>query len=173
MDEVSPSTRKTDLGLTFAVLLLRLWLGIRALVAGIEKFAGTQASNEVVGGPAGDYGLTADATEKVYGFSQYHGVPEALYAKFSTEPLIPEFALKLYDLSLGPLLILLGLTLLLGVATRISLFAMGLLYTSLTVGLILLKQDAGVAWLGIHIGLIALALIYASHNRCCLFLRRW
>ena len=66
---------------------------------------------------------------------------------------------------LGPSLLLLGFTLLLGICTRASLFAMGLLYTSLTFGLILIKQDAGVAWLGIHIIMIVIALVLARYNR--------
>lgn len=66
---------------------------------------------------------------------------------------------------LGPALLILGLTVLLGVATRFSLFAMGLLYTSLTFGLILLKQDAGIAWLATHIVLIAMALALSQYNR--------
>ena len=67
---------------------------------------------------------------------------------------------------------ILGLTVLLGIATRISLFAMGLMYTSLTFGLILLKQDAGVAWLGTHIIMIVIALVLAKHNRLAI-LNKW
>jgi thiosulfate dehydrogenase [quinone] large subunit len=52
--------------------------------------------------------------------------------------------------------------------TRASLFAMGLLYVALTVGLIFLKQDAGVAWLALHVGLIAFALSLAKYNRFAL-----
>ena len=84
------------------------------------------------------------------------------------EPLIPAWALSLFDTILGPALILLGIALLLGVATRISLFAMGLIYTGLTVGLILLKQDAGIAWLAVHLLLIAVALFTAKYNRLAL-----
>jgi thiosulfate dehydrogenase [quinone] large subunit len=69
-------------------------------------------------------------------------------------------------------LLILGLTLLLGIATRFTLFAMGLLYTSLTFGLILIKQDAGVAWLGIHILMIVAALALANYNRFAL-LKKW
>ena len=57
-------------------------------------------------------------------------------------------------------------------ATRFSLFAMGLVYTSLTFGLILIKQDAGVAWLGIHIIMIVLALALAKYNRFAI-LKKW
>lgn len=170
MNEDTPPSPDRDFGSTLAFLLLRLWLAMRAIVSGIEKYAGSKASEVAVNidGSPNDYGLTEDTTDKVYGLSHYHGVPAALYEKLHDEMLIPGFALGIFDKVLGPLLILLGITLLLGVATRISLFAMGLLYTSLTLGLILLKQDAGVAWLAIHIVLIAMALFQSRHNRFAL-----
>jgi len=108
----------------------------------------------------------------VYAFSNYNGVPATLYDKFSNEPLIPTWGLNLYDTILGPVLILLGLAVLLGIAQRISLFAMGLMYTSLTFGLILIKQDAGIAWLGIHIIMVVLALALAKYNRFAI-LKKW
>ncbi|MGF1451457.1 MAG: hypothetical protein ACFB21_05225 [Opitutales bacterium] len=152
---------------TLGMLVLRLWLGVRALAAGIEKFAGTRSAEAAVeiGGEPNDYGLTETASEKVYGFEHYAGVPDALYPQFEAEPLIPGFFLGVYDFFLGPLLLLLGLALLLGVATRTALVVTALLYTSLTFGLILLNQSAGVAWLGIHIGLIVGALLLVRHNR--------
>jgi thiosulfate dehydrogenase [quinone] large subunit len=158
------------LGSTLGFLTLRIWLALRAIVTGIEKFAGSKVEDIAVNidGEPNTYGLTASEADKVYGMSHYHGVPAALYDKLAKEPLIPGFALKFFDLALGPVLILLGFTLLLGIATRISLFAMGLIYSGLTVGLILLKQDGGIAWLGIHILLIAFALFNAKHNRCAL-----
>ncbi len=161
------TSNSPDLGYTFSMLLLRIWLGIRSLQTGIEKFAGVKMSETAVtiDGAPNTYGLTESTGEKAYALSNYHGVPQALYEKFAGEPLIPGFFLTIYDFVLGPALLILGLTLLLGVASRISLFAMGLLYTSLTFGLILLKQDAGIAWLGTHIILIVMALVLAKYNR--------
>lgn len=163
----------TDPGAVLGFLTLRLWLASRAIITGIEKYAGTKASEVAVtiDGEPNAYGLTASASDKVYGLGNYHGVPEALRGQLESQPLIPGFALNLFDKALGPLLILLGVTLLLGIATRLSLFAMGLLYTSLTMGLILLKQDAGVAWLGIHVLLIAVALVHVRHNRFAILSR--
>jgi thiosulfate dehydrogenase [quinone] large subunit len=74
--------------------------------------------------------------------------------------------------SLGYVLILTGLMTLIGLGTRISLVVQGLLYIALTFGLILIKQDAGVAWLGTHILLIAFALVLAKHNRLAV-LKKW
>jgi len=160
-----------DLGGTYGFLVLRIWLAARAIVTGIEKYAGTATSDAAVdiAGKPNDYGLTESVSSKSYGLEFYQGVPQALYSKFSKEPLIPEFALGIYNTVLGPALIIMGLTLLLGIATRTSLFLMGLLYTSLTVGLILIKQDPGVAWLGTHIILVAMALFTVKYNRFELF----
>ncbi|MGJ8651697.1 MAG: hypothetical protein ACSHX8_00355 [Opitutaceae bacterium] len=163
-----------DLSYTLGMLLLRLWLAARAIQTGIEKFAGTKSIDTTVAidGAPNAYGLTETTTGKVYALSNYHGVPAPLQEKFSNEPLIPDFALSLYDKLLGPALILFGLTLLLGLATRLSLFAMGLIYTSLTFGLILIKQDAGIAWLGVHIIMIVMALALTKYNKFAI-LKKW
>lgn len=157
----------SDLGSTLGILLLRIWLSLRAIGAGIEKYAGTNVSDKsvVIDGAVNTYGLTEATATKVYGFSHYHGVPAALLEKFSAEPLIPGPALKLYDAILGPSLIALGLMLLFGIATRCTLFAMGLLYASLTFGLILINENSGIAWLGIHIALVAMMLIFSKYNK--------
>ena len=163
-----------SLGLTFAMWILRLWLGVRSLLTGVEKFAGTRQSETavVIDGATNSYGLTQASAEKVYALSNYKGIPPALADKFAAEPLLPGWALGIYGGLLGPLLILFGVTLLLGVATRITLLGMGLVYTSLSIGLILIKQDAGVAWLGIHIILVVMALVLAPYNRFELF-KKW
>lgn len=172
MDKKSHPT--FDLGSTLGILLIRLWLGLRALQTGIEKFAGVKTTDSpvTIDGVPNTYGLTESTGEKAYALSNYHGVPKALYDKFAGEPLIPGFFLNIYDIVLGPALLILGITLLLGIATRVSLFAMGLLYTSLTFGLILLKQDAGIAWLGVHIILIVIGLVLANHNKLAIF-KKW
>lgn len=171
---MNPTPKATDAGSSLAFLILRLWLGVRALVAGIEKFAGTSVSDQgvTIDGQVNDYGLTSAQADKTYGLGNYSGVPEALYNRFVDEPLIPQFALAIFDRVLGPALIVLGVTLLLGIAVRSTLFLMGLLYTSLTIGLILIKQDAGVAWLGIHVLLVAAALRFVNDNRFTL-MKKW
>lgn len=173
MSDSSPPT--LNLGAALGLLLIRLWLGVRTLLAGVEKFAGARGSEELVeiDGAPNAYGLTEGTTEKFYALSNYRGVPEGLAAKFEAEPLLPGWALGIYDRLLGPALLLLGLLVLLGIARRVSLFAMGLLYTSLTVGLVLIHQDGGVAWLGTHVVLIAVALIYADQDRFALAAKKW
>lgn len=162
------------LALTYGALLLRVWLAVRAIQTGVEKFAGTKAADQVVtvDGAPNEYGLTAAGSVKNYALENYHGVPEALMTKFQTEPLMLKFALPLYDKILGPTLLILGFTILLGIASRTSLFLLGLLYVSLTWGLILIKQDEGVSWLGVHMILIVMALMLAEHNRFAI-LKKW
>ena len=164
-----------DLGYILGILLLRLWLAARSFLTGIEKFAGSGKpvdSTVLVDGIPNTYGLTESTAAKVYAISNYNGVPAPLYDKFINEPLIPEFALNIYNVVLGPALIILGITLFLGIAIRFSLFFMGLIYASLTFGLILIKQDAGIAWLGVHIIMIAMALALAKYNKFAI-LNKW
>lgn len=169
------NTCSNDLGLSLGMILIRLWLAARAIQTGLEKFSGIKKIEYVpteIDGAPNIYGLTDSIEVKAYGLSYYKGVPTALESKFKAEPLIPDFLLSIYDKLLGPSLLLLGFTLLLGIATRLSLFAMGLVYCSLTFGLILIKQDAGVAWLGIHIIMVVMALALAKYNKFAI-LKKW
>ncbi len=169
-----PCCPNNKLAFIYGALLLRLWLAVRAIQTGVEKYAGTRSGDQVVAvdGAANAEGLTAAGSLKYYALENYHGVPAALMKKFQAEPLMMKFALPLYDKILGPTLVLLGITILLGIASRTSLFLLGLLYMSLTWGLILIKQDDGVSWLGIHMILVVMALALAEHNRFGI-LKKW
>jgi thiosulfate dehydrogenase [quinone] large subunit len=59
--------------------------------------------------------------------------------------------------------------LLLGVKTRTTLILTGLLYVSLSFGLMAVQENEGVAWLGVYIGLFAGALALVRHNRFVLW----
>jgi len=153
---------------TLAFLALRGWLGVRALMTGIEKFSGTKTVTEALLGADGlpdPSGAMVEVDKKVYGFSYYHAIPDSFQTSFSNQPLMPDFLLKPFCWALGPLLIILGLMLLLGIKTRLSLAVQAVLYIMLTAGFILINQDAGIAWLGIHIILVAMALKWEQYNR--------
>lgn len=163
------------LALVFGSWLLRLWLAVRAIQTGIEKFAKPiQSAGQPVKveGVANEEGLSAVSATKAYALENYHGVPEALMTKFQGEPMMLKWALPLYDKMLGPALLALGVMILLGLAYRTSLFLLGLLYISLTWGLILIKQDDGVSWLAAHMILIVMALALAQYNRLAI-LKKW
>jgi thiosulfate dehydrogenase [quinone] large subunit len=161
---------------TLAFLVLRAWLGVRALLAGLEKYASFKTIQkplvDPVTGMEDPSGAMVDVKLKYYALTNYSGIPPSLKDKFAAEPLLPKFALHPFDALLGPALILTGVMLLLGLGTRVSLFVQGLIYTALMAGLLLIQQDEGIAWLGIHVALIALALVLAKHNRLCLS-RKW
>jgi len=86
--------------------------------------------------------------------------------------MFPKFALVAFDRMLGPAFILAGIMLLIGLGTRLSLLAQALLFIALTVGLVLIDQSDGVAYLGIHIGLVAGAFMLAKYNKFVV-LKRW
>jgi len=155
-------------GANLGFLTLRLWLGSRALLTGLEKYVGKSVTQEPLLDSTGQpdiSGATMQVESKVYGFSYYRALPESLRTKFDAEPLLPAFATKTFCAILGPSLIVLGLAVLLGLFTRPALFLSGVIYTALTLGLILIGQDQGVAALGVHIALVAFALVRAQDNR--------
>jgi thiosulfate dehydrogenase [quinone] large subunit len=169
----TPESKNSDR--TLAFLVLRGWLGVRALVTGIEKFAATTTIQKPLIDPTTGMedpsGAMVEMAQKVYGLGNYSAIPQSLKDKFALEPFMPHWMTTPFYAMLGPALILLGVMLLAGIASRTSLFLQGVLYIALTVGLILIKADDGVAWLGIHVMLIALALSLVKHNRLCIWNR--
>lgn len=157
-----------SVGASFAFLALRLWLGMRSLLTGLEKFAGVETKQRPLLDEFGDpdiSGAMVNVKEKVYGFSHYHGLPQPLRDKFAAEPLMPVWMLDLYSGALGYVLLVLGVLLLVGALPRITLLASGLVYVSLSVGLVLINESGGVAWLGIHVMLVAMALVLVKYNK--------
>ena len=161
---------------TLAFWALRLWLGVRALFVGIQKFAAYKSVampliDPSTGQPDAS-GVMINVNVKSYALANYAGIPAGLRDKFVHEPLFPKFALVLFDRMLGPVFILTGIMLIIGLGTRLSLIAQGLLFIALTVGLVLIDANDGVAYLGIHIGLVAGAFLLARYNRFVI-LKKW
>ena len=161
---------------TFAFWALRLWLGVRALFVGVQKFATYKSVampliDPSTGQPDAS-GVMVNVSVKSYALANYAGIPVSLRDKFAHEPLFPKFALVAFDKMLGPAFILTGIMLIIGLGTRMSLLVQGALFVALTVGLVLIDQNDGVAWLGIHIGLVAAAFVLARHNRFAV-LSKW
>jgi thiosulfate dehydrogenase (quinone) large subunit len=160
---------------SLAFLVLRGWIGVRALLAGIEKFGAYKTVQQPFIDPAtgeADPNAVVEVKVKFYSLANYNGVPLSLQGKFAHEPLLPHFAFTTFNFLLGPVLILSGAMLLLGLGTRISLFVQGLIYIALTVGMILIGQNDGPPYLGIHLALIAFALMLAKYNKLAL-LKKW
>jgi len=170
------SGRSVNWDFTFAFLALRFWLGVRALFVGIEKFGAYKSVampllDPTTGQPDAS-GVMVNVNVKTYALANYAGIPASMASRFAHEPMFPKFVLAAFDRILGPAFILTGIMLLIGLGTRLSLAAQGLLFIALTVGLVLINQDDGVAWLGIHIGLVAAAFLLVQYNRFAV-LNKW
>jgi thiosulfate dehydrogenase [quinone] large subunit len=130
-----------------AFLILRLFLGLRTLLAGLEKYERN-----------GTYSI------KTYTENMDHMAQGITGASF-----LPLLATRNFAHALGYLLILFGAMILLGIKPRVSLFLAGLLYVGLSFGLMVVQENEGVAWLGIHVGLFAAALVLVRHSRFSLW----
>ena len=142
----SDQTKCNDCGYYAASFLLRIWVGLRLFFAGLEKFK---------------MGAGVDASYSISNYSKKMGMIAETTAEHS---FLPGWACKAYALPLGPLLIFVGLACLIGVCTRLSLLAAGLLFVSLAFGLMVLPDDAGALNLGIHVAITAFALCLSRYD---------
>ena len=128
-------------------LLLRLFLGLRTLLAGVEKFESK-----------GTYSI-ANYNENMGRMAQ--GITGASF--------LPLWATRSFALTLGYVLAILGVALLLGLKTRTTLILTGLVYVGLSFGLMAVQEGEGVAWLGMHVLMFSVALLLVQHDRFALW----
>jgi thiosulfate dehydrogenase [quinone] large subunit len=145
-DTSAPSTPR-NLEYTAAFLILRLFLGLRTFLAGLEKYE--------AGGK--------------YSFENYYTNMARMASGITGASFLPLWMTKLFAMSLGYLLLVLGAALLLGLKTRCTLVLTGLLYVGLSFGLMAVQESEGVAWLAVQIGLFVAALLLVRHNRFALW----
>ena len=145
-DHPDSSSTKTCRDYTAAFLLLRLFLGLRTLAAGLEKFE----------------------ANKSYSFSNYSENMTRMATGISNYSVIPLWAANAFAQSLGFLLVGFGAAILLGIKTRCALFLTGLIYVGLGFGLMAVQEGDGVAWIGMHVLMFAVALVLVRHNRFAL-----
>lgn len=141
----APAPRFADA--TAAFWILRLFLGLRALFAGLEKFE--------LGG--------------LWSFSNYYTNMSKIATGITDNSFLPLWMTKLFAIPLGYVLILVGAALLLGIKTRITLIVMGLVYVGLGFGLMAVQSNDGVAWIALYVALITGALLLVRHNRFVLW----
>lgn len=145
-DTSAPSTPR-NVEYTAAFLILRLFLGLRTFLAGLEKYE--------AGGK--------------YSFENYYTNMARMASGITGASFLPLWMTKLFAMSLGYLLLVLGTALLLGIKTRCTLVLTGLLYVGLSFGLMAVQESEGVAWLAVQIGLFVAALLLVRHNRFALW----
>ncbi len=129
----------------FANLILRSWVGLRLFMAGIDKFR-DKASKEYVFG-------SWDVLKKN---------AQPLYDNMVAETFMPALMVANYVFVLSYALIIVGIWVLVGLFTRLSLLAAGLLFVSLSFGLMALPDDDQAVFRGIEVAITALALMSAG-----------
>ncbi|MCR6657284.1 MAG: DoxX family membrane protein [Opitutus sp.] len=147
MSDQSNSAPACRCDYTMAFLILRLFLGLRTLLAGIEKFE----------------------AKGTYSFANYYENMNRMANGITGASFLPLWATKSFALSLGYLLTILGVALLLGLKTRLTLFVSGLLYVGLGFGLMAVQEGEGVAWIGMQVSMFVGALLLVRYNRFALW----
>ncbi len=139
---------KCSLDWAFAHLILRLWVGLRLFMAGLDKLR-----------EKGGDGFGFQFIEK-----SMAPIIENM-GKYANTHVLPEFAIKPYAMVLPWLLLIAGITCILGVCTRWALLLGGLTFVSLAFGLMAMPDDTEAVYRGIEVALTALALMTAAHNK--------
>lgn len=149
---------------TLAFLLLRFWIGFSATASGLAKFVRAEKIFE----ENPETGEVTARLSRTYSLDAYNGVPAREFEQLLGDALFPELLLQAFYYAVGPALILFGMSLIFGLATRVSLCALGLIFIALTFGLALIDPSGSAGTLGIYVLAIAAALLLADSNRFCL-----
>lgn len=129
----------------FAALMLRLWIGMRLLFSGLDKF---RVPNETT-----------------FSMEAYADNVKAIADNIAQFTPLSQQMCDLYAAPLGYLLVGIGAFVILGLFTRLSLLAAGLMFISLGVGLKLLPDDFEAVMIGIQVAITAFALSLWWHDR--------
>jgi len=146
-ESTQPPSEASRCEQSWAFLLLRLFIGLRTLLEGLEKFESNGR----------------------YSVATYHDNMRRMAQGITGASFLPLWATRLFAEPLGYILVVLGAALLLGVKPRITLILTGLLYVGLSFGLMAVQENEGVAWLAVHVLLIVGALLLVRHNRLALW----
>lgn len=145
MSDSSSSKCCGSSGYEFAHLLLRLWVGMRLFMAGIDKFRWGN-------GPTATFGL-----------DNYAKKTEPLAKLMTDNSFLPEFACKSFASVVGYILIPVGIWVAIGICTELGLLAAGLVFLMLGFGLAALPDDNEVVSnIGLSILIVAAALVTAK-----------
>lgn len=140
------------LDLAFANLTLRLWVALRLVMAGVDKFR---------------LGDGAGATFNAENYKTKTGLIAKLMSENSFLPAagVSPAMIDAYAHSIGYVLIVVGAWVIVGLLSEFALFAAGLTFISLGFGLAALPDDMELtANIGLGIALVALALMTNRHG---------
>jgi len=147
MSEASRSKCRCEIAC--ANLILRLWVGLRLFMAGIDKFR--------------------DKATKEYVFNTWDVLKknaQPLYDNMTAETIMGKAPMLVssYVFILAYALIIVGIWVIVGLFTRTSLLLAGLLLVSLSFGLMALPDDDQAVLRGFEVAITAFALVTCSHN---------
>jgi thiosulfate dehydrogenase [quinone] large subunit len=141
---------KVRLELVYANLILRLWVGLRLLMAGLDKFRpkGTNIYDFTM------ESLKANVT-----------APAKVMAE---NTFIPPMMVSMFFVGLAIALIVVGAWVIIGLFSRTALLFAGLIFVALSFGLMALPDDVEAVYRGIEVGVTGLALMTAGHSKISL-----
>jgi hypothetical protein len=157
MSDASSESPKTQWNIAFANLLLRLWIGLRLFMAGLDKFR------------------AGDGKAVTFNIENYKTKTTRIATLTSEHGFLPDNLCNMYAQSIGYVLLLAGAWAVIGLFLEVGLFFAGLVVLSLGLGLATLPDDTEVVYIGIHVLVIAAALITSRHKAISLdglFFRR-
>ncbi|MFZ2281770.1 MAG: hypothetical protein WAW39_28480 [Prosthecobacter sp.] len=142
MSDSSSSKCCGSLSYDFAHLLLRLWVGMRLFMAGLDKFRWGN-------GPTVSFGL-----------DNYSKKTGPLAKLMSDNSFMPQWACDAFAATIGYILVPVGIWVAIGICTEFGLLAAGLVFLSLGLGLAALPDDTEVVSnIGLSILIVAAALV--------------
>ena len=147
------------IGLAFAALYLRLFIGMRLFFAGLEKWKVKVTVDE-----NGDKLTEAFWKYDLFNAETYNEKMGPIVAGMHNDSALPMWMIEQYAGMLGWMLLIVGAWVLIGIASRTALVAAGGVFLSLTFGLSVIGADPELAQRGIEIGIIAGALALARYQ---------
>ena len=164
---------------TWGFLVLRFWIGLRMLFAGAEKFYAYAPIDPETGEKAKEMSFASGhaiitAKDNILGVVRDNAFlplnPSDLLMAFGVsedkigflKPIQPDLW---FAVALPYLLLFFGVFLILGILPRLSLFMAGIIFMLLSIGLMSLPDAEGIMYLGVHVGLVAVAMCLVRHSR--------
>lgn len=147
MSEAKQETACCNCSLAYANLLLRLWIGLRLFMAGVDKFR--------AGNGAGT----------TFNMDNFQKKTDQIASLMSNNSFLPAWSCNLYAKGVGFALLAVGIWVAVGVYTELGLLAAGLVVLSLGFGLAALPDDTEVLHIGLHVLIIAAALATVKYNK--------
>jgi thiosulfate dehydrogenase (quinone) large subunit len=163
----------TALNLTAAFIILRLFMGFRLALSGLEKMEYFVAkTSTILDGKApttpgealklrrwlGESGVTS---ELPYGDGKMANIASVM----TEHTMLPKWMIQGFLIPLPYAMLVTGLLILIGLFNRLAWWLAGMIWFSLALGQMLLPDEGTVQQLGVYLLMCAVALILVDHNR--------